>query len=88
MASTKIDDKLLGAWNSNDRYMRTLIFFPDGTWSAGETTGSWAIKNEQLEIQRNSDKGTFTYVYYFENNYNRLILEDVFSQAQYTYSKI
>ena len=81
------DNRLVGAWESKEAHMENIMFFPDGTWAAGRTEGTWDVENDQLVITKGVNSGIFyTYEYSFPDN-ETLILKDINSLVTYVYTK-
>lgn len=61
------DDRFLGIWDSRSLPKRTIIFYPDGTWSSSESEGSWNVEGDVLSVISAEMKVTHIYEYIFYN---------------------
>ena len=87
VSSFTCDNRLVGIWESKETYMKNIMFFPDGTWVAERSDGTWNIEDGKLVIIKGVNTGiVYTYDYSFSDD-NMLTLKDINSLETYVYKK-
>jgi hypothetical protein len=73
------EERFLGTWDTNSSYMGDVVFLTGGDWLIGNITGTWELKDGNLELKAEGLFGSATVVieYKFENNDNTLILRNI-----------